>query len=158
VTRTRAGDPLASWSALVAVYQSVLHDVVGALEEHARMDSGEFSLLALLERAEPPHRASLGDLQRAMHPRYSQSGFSRLVQRMERDGLVARGPDPVDGRATTVVTTRVGRARYATANAVYTDALRRAFGRHLRADEHATLTNLLEQLMIVRAAVEDPLS
>ena len=151
MTRTRAGDPLASWSALVAVYQSVLHDVVRALEEHAGMDSGVFSLLALLERSQPPHRAALGELQRAMHPRYSQPGFSRLVQRMERAGLVAREPDPADGRASTVVTTRAGRARYGTANIVYTDALRRAFGRHLRADEHATLTLLLDSVTSRRA-------
>ncbi|HEY3831280.1 MAG TPA: MarR family winged helix-turn-helix transcriptional regulator [Acidimicrobiia bacterium] len=150
MTRTRAAE-LASWSALVAVYQSVLHDVVGALDEHAHMDSGVFSLLALLERSQPPHRAALGDLQRAMHPRYSQPGFSRLVQRMERDGLVARGPDPADGRASTVVTTRAGRARYAVANAIYTDALRDAFGRHLDADEHTRLTRLLDNVTSRRA-------
>ena len=70
------------------------------------MDSGVFSVLAYIERADPPHRMPMSELQRAMHPRYSQPGFSRLVQRMEADGLLERRPDPADRRATIVMTTR----------------------------------------------------
>ena len=51
-----------------------------------------FSTLAYLERARPAHRLPMSELQRAMHPRYSQPGFSRLVQRMEADGLVNTVP------------------------------------------------------------------
>ena len=141
-----AVDPLPSWSALVAVYQSVLHDVVAALDEDAGMDSGVFSALAYLERAQPPHRMPMGDFQRAMHPRYSQPGFSRLVQRMEVDGLVERRPDPADRRATIVVTTRAGRRQFTAANAVYVDALGASFGRHLDPVEHARLASLLAEV------------
>jgi DNA-binding MarR family transcriptional regulator len=149
VTR-RSVDALTSWSALVTVYQAVLHDVVGALERDAGMDSGVFSVLALLERAQPPHRMPMAELQRAMHPRYSQPGFSRAVQRMEVDGLVSRHADPADGRATIVVTTRSGRSRYDAANGVYAAALRESFGRHLHGDEHAELTELLGRVMARR--------
>ncbi|MDQ1475457.1 MAG: hypothetical protein QOE62_686 [Actinomycetota bacterium] len=142
-----ADDPLASWSALVTVYQSVLHDVVAALEREAGLDSGVFSALAYLERAEPPHRLPMGELQRAMHPRYSQPGFSRLVQRMEADGLVERRSDPADRRATIIVTTRAGRKQFRTANLVYTDALGVSFGRHLRDDEHARLATVLTRVV-----------
>ncbi|MCU1465679.1 MAG: transcriptional regulator [Actinomycetia bacterium] len=148
---THADDPLASWSALVTVYQSVLHDVVAALEQEAGLDSGVFSALAYLERAEPPHRLPMGELQRAMHPRYSQPGFSRLVQRMEADGLVERRSDPADRRATVIVTTRAGRKQFRTANVVYTDALRVSFGRHLRDDEHAKLATVLTRVVDQRA-------
>ena len=143
---SRDSAPLASWTALVDVYQSVLHYVVGALERDAAMDSGVFSVLALLARAQPPHRAPLADLQRAMYPRYSQPGLSRLVQRMEADGLVTREADPADGRASVVVTTRHGRRRHDEANAVYRAVLRRSFGRHLSGDEHAALTALLDSV------------
>jgi DNA-binding MarR family transcriptional regulator len=151
VTEARAAhddteDQLASWSALVTVYQSVLHDVVAALERDAGLDSGVFSALAYLERAQPPHRLPMGELQQAMHPRYSQPGFSRLVQRMEADGLVERRSDPADRRATIVVTTRAGRKQFRTANVVYTDALRVSFGRHLRDDEHAKLATMLTRV------------
>jgi DNA-binding MarR family transcriptional regulator len=126
-----ADEQLEAWSALVAVYQAVLHDIVRALEDDAGMDSGVFSALAYLARAEPPGRMRLSELVELMHPRYSQPGLSRLVQRMEADGLVARRADPDDGRATVLFTTRAGRARFARADAVYSDAVREHFGRHL---------------------------
>ncbi len=129
------------------MYQSVLHDVVAALDQEAGLDSGVFSALAYLERAEPPHRLPMATLQRAMHPRYSQPGFSRLVQRMEADGLVERRSDPDDRRATIIVTTRAGRKQFRAANTVYMDALRIAFGRHLRDEEHSRLAALLTRVV-----------
>src|SRR6185436_17602184 len=102
-----------------------------------------FSALAYLERADPPHRMAMAELQRALHPRYSQPGFSRLVQRMEADGLVERRADPTDRRATVVATTRAGRKQFAAANEVYVATLRAAFGRHLKADEHEQLVAVL---------------
>src|SRR3954465_2560794 len=128
-----AEEQLDAWSALVGVYQSVLHDVVRALENDAGLDSGVFSALAYLERAEPRGRMRLGELQELMHPRYSQPGLSRLVQRMEADGLVERSPDPDDGRASLLVLTRAGRTRFDRADTVYKAALREHFGRHLTA-------------------------
>jgi DNA-binding MarR family transcriptional regulator len=136
-------EPLESWSALVNVYQAVLHDVVAALDHETGIDSGVFSALAYLERAEPPHRLPMGELQRAMHPRYSQPGFSRLVQRMEADGLVERRADRTDRRATIIVTTRAGRKQFREANAVYVAALHTSFGRHLHPNEHARLATVL---------------
>jgi DNA-binding MarR family transcriptional regulator len=146
-----ADDPLPSWSALVTVYQAVLHDVVAALDRRAGMDSGVFSALAYLARAQPPHRLPMAELQRSMHPRYSQPGFSRLVQRMAADALVERHPDPDDRRATIVVTTRAGRKQFERANAVYVAALRTSFGRHLDAGEHTRLAALLSGISARRA-------
>lgn len=143
---------LGSWSALVTVYQSVLHDVVAALDDEAGMDSGVFSALAYLERAQPPHRMAMSELQRAMHPRYSQPGFSRLVQRMEADGLVERRPDPDDRRATFVIMTRAGRAQFRAANAVYEATLREHFGRHLNTTDHTRLTTILNRVTTRRAS------
>jgi DNA-binding MarR family transcriptional regulator len=148
-----ANDAPPSWSALVAVYQSVLHEVVAALEHDAATDSGVFSALAYLARAQPPNRMPMAELQRAMHPRYSQPGFSRLVQRMEADGLVERRPDPGDRRAMIVRMTPAGRKQFREANAVYVDALRGAFGRHLRDDEHARLETILTRIAQRRSKI-----
>jgi DNA-binding MarR family transcriptional regulator len=134
---------LDAWSALVSVYQSVLHDVVRALENDAGLDSGVFSALAYLARAEPAGRMRLSELRDLMHPRYSQPGLSRLVQRMEADGLVERRADPGDGRATVLVMTRAGRARFAKADAVYTAAVREEFGRHLTTAQAQALETAL---------------
>jgi DNA-binding MarR family transcriptional regulator len=144
-------DPLEVWSSLVAVYQGVLHDVVSALAEQAGIDSGVFSALAYLERADPPHRMGMSELQRHLHPRYSQPGLSRLVSRMEADGLVQRRRDRVDGRAAVLVSTAAGRRAYTRANAVYTDAVNEHFGRHLTRQERTDLAAALSQVVERRA-------
>jgi DNA-binding MarR family transcriptional regulator len=128
-----------------------LHDVVRALENDAGLDSGVFSALAYLARAEPAGRLRLSVLQELMHPRYSQPGLSRLVQRMETDGLVERRSDSDDGRATVLVMTRAGRARFAKADAVYTAALRDEFGRHLSAGQARALEAALRPVARGRA-------
>jgi DNA-binding MarR family transcriptional regulator len=139
------------WSTLVRVYQGVLHDVVSELGERAGMDSGVFSALAYLERSDPPHRLAMSELQGLLNPRYSQPGFSRLVARMEVDGLVERRRDPLDGRAAILVTTRAGRRAYARANAVYDSAVHEHFGRHLNAKDGAAVTGLLHRVLERRA-------
>jgi DNA-binding MarR family transcriptional regulator len=145
---------LQAWSALVAAYFSVLSDVVGRLEREAAMDSGVFSALAFLDRA-PGRRMRLSELHDAMRYRYSQPGLSRLVQRMERDGLVARRPDPKDGRGAVVVTTKRGRTRYSKANEVYLDALAEHFGRYLEHDEAVQLASVLGLLVARRTTGRD---
>jgi DNA-binding MarR family transcriptional regulator len=151
----KQGDDLRAWSALVTVYQSVLHDVVRALEDEAGIDSGMFSVLAHLERATPAGRRPLGELQALMHPRYSQPGLSRLVQRMDAARLVRRRPDPDDGRAAHVEITGSGRARFAQANVVYARAVQREFGAHLDPRRRDALVADLEQITDRR---ERPLS
>ena len=145
-------DPLAAWSALVTLYQAVLHDVVGRLGDEAGMDSGVFSALAYLERAEPSHRMRLSELQRHMSPRYSQPGLSRLVQRMEADGLVARAArsrrrprrDPRDH-------TRRSDAPTRRANRSYEAAVTEHFGRHLGAHDGARIEAVVTRVLAARA-------
>jgi DNA-binding MarR family transcriptional regulator len=142
---------LQAWSSVVAVYQSVLHDVVRALEGDAGLDSGVFSALAYLSRAEPAGRLRMSDLHDLMYPRYSQPGLSRLTQRMEVDGLVERHADPDDGRAAVVVMTGAGRVRFARGDAVYRAAIREHFGRYLSAAETRALESALRPVMQGRA-------
>jgi DNA-binding MarR family transcriptional regulator len=132
------------WSALVAVYQPVLREVVRALETEAGIDSGAYSALAYLDRA--GGRMPLRDLQDLMRARYSQPGLSRLVQRLERDGLVERAVDAGDRRATTLALTRAGRRRYQRAHTTYVAALDEHLGRSVTAEQASELAAELEAL------------
>lgn len=145
-------DDLETWSALVAVYQAVLHDVVGALEGEAQIDSGMFSALAHVERS--GGSIPLAELQQLMYPRYSQPGLSRLVQRMEADGLVERRIDTADKRAITVRLTRTGRTRFQRADAVYRAAVDQHFLAHLNAGERERLASQLQQVLTRRATTD----
>jgi DNA-binding MarR family transcriptional regulator len=137
------------WSALVAVYQPVLRDVVAALERDAGIDSGAYSVLAYLDQAGAPMR--LRELQALMRVRYSQPGLSRLVQRMERDGVVERRVDPDDGRATFVALTRTGRSRFRRAHEIYAAALDEHLGRNVTPAAAAELARALDAVATARA-------
>jgi DNA-binding MarR family transcriptional regulator len=136
------------WTALVAVYQPVLRDVVTVLERDAGIDSGTYSALAYLDQA--GGRMRLRDLHDLMRVRYSQPGLSRLVQRMAEDGSVERRVDPEDGRGTIVSLTRAGRTRFRRAHDVYTAALDEHLGAHLSASDARALTAALEALAKAR--------
>jgi DNA-binding MarR family transcriptional regulator len=136
------------WRALVDVYQPVLREVVVELERDAGIDSGTYSVLAYLQRAGGAMR--LSELQALMRVRYSQPGLSRLVQRMETDGLVERVDDPDDRRAVTVRLTRAGRARTRSARAVYDRALEHHLGAFVGAADARALRALLERIAAAR--------
>ena len=130
------------WTALVGVYQPVLREVVDALERDAGIDSGTYSALAYLDQA--GGRMRIGDLHTLLRVRYSQPGLSRLVQRMERDGIVERRIDPEDRRGTVVSLTRTGRTRFRRAHDVYAAALDEHLGRDVPDATVASLTRALE--------------
>ncbi len=136
--------------ALVDVYQPVLRAVVTDLERDAGIDSGTYSVLGYLDRAGGSMR--LSELQTLLRVRYSQPGLSRLVQRMEIDGLVDRVEVPDDGRATTVRLTRSGRTRTRTARAVYDRALEHHLGAFVTAADARRLVDVLERVASARAS------
>jgi DNA-binding MarR family transcriptional regulator len=132
------------WTAIVAVYQPVLREVVAALERDAGIDSGAYSVLAYLDQA--GGRLPLRELHELMRVRYSQPGLSRLVQRLEADGTVERRVDPDDRRATTVALTRAGRLRFRRAHDVYVAALDDHLGQSVAGSAATTLATALEDL------------
>jgi DNA-binding MarR family transcriptional regulator len=136
------------WRAIVDVYQPVLREIVTELEGEAGIDSGAYSVLAYLDRA--GGSMPLGKLQGLMRVRYSQPGLSRLVQRLEGDGLVVRDVNPGDRRATTVSLTRAGRARTRAARAVYERAIEHHLGAYVDATDAQILVNLLERVARTR--------
>jgi DNA-binding MarR family transcriptional regulator len=144
-------DDLEPWPAFVDVYQSVLHDVVDALEHRGGIDSGTYSVLAHLDRVRPSGRIPMAILQQLMYPRYSQPGLSRLVQRMEAAGLVERRVDPADGRATMLHVTKVGRSRYRRAHKVYARAVTDHFLAHLSRADILQLARQLRAVLEARA-------
>lgn len=66
----------------------------------------EYDVLYTLSKCDRPQRIS--DLGR--HVLLSQPALSRLVERLEERGLLARCEDPGDGRAVQVSLTEAGRA------------------------------------------------
>ena len=103
---------LDEWHALLARHATVC----GALEAELRRrhDLGVSEFEALERLATGPQGKCRGvELTEAVH--LSQSAASRLVARMERDGLVERTTCPDDRRAIFIALTDAGRQRYSEA-------------------------------------------
>lgn len=94
----------------------------------------------LVEAGEPLPLGQLADRLRCV-----RSNVTQLIDRLEADGLVARAPDPNDGRARLAVVTLLGRERYVEGARLQRDA-ERAFFAALSPEEADHLAVLVRKL------------
>jgi DNA-binding MarR family transcriptional regulator len=76
----------------------------------------------------------------------SKSGFTALVDRMERDGLVARRADPDDRRATRVVLTPLGEKRLSEVSAHHRGVVRRIWTSRVEEGEAGAIVSALQRV------------
>jgi DNA-binding MarR family transcriptional regulator len=88
-------DEYEAWNALLQLNQLVLRSLDAALEATDDISVTEFDVLITLYNA-PSRRLGMTALAQAVL--LSPSGLTHLVTRLERNRLLARSPDPEDGR------------------------------------------------------------
>lgn len=79
-----------------------------AFDDH-QLEAGEFDVLAALRRSGSPYALSPGRL--ATETLVTSGTMTNRLDRLERDGLITRAPDPVDRRGVIVQLTTAGRDR-----------------------------------------------
>jgi DNA-binding MarR family transcriptional regulator len=94
------------------------------LQERHRLSLSEYDVLVQISAA-PGGEIRMCDLADAVM--LSRSGLSRLVERLERSGLVHRRRADDDGRATMASITDTGLERLAEATPTHLDGVRRLF-------------------------------
>src|SRR4051795_324202 len=77
---------------------------------------------------------------------YSKSGFTRVVDRMGKGGLLRRVRPENDRRSILIVLTDQGRDTMERARSYHRDGIERHFSQHLSAHEVKTLTRALEKI------------
>ena len=85
----------------------------------------------------------------------SRSGTTRLVDRLERDGLIARENCEDDGRGSFAVITERGAELLSQARATHLDGVRERFLRHFGEEELRMLASAWERVLPGSAAIED---
>jgi DNA-binding MarR family transcriptional regulator len=110
----------------------------------------EFDVLAALRRAGEPYELSPGQL--TAETLVTSGTMTNRIDRLEHRSLVARRPDPSDGRGVLVRLTDDGRALVDTA---LKDLLARERGLLAELDD-ASLTSLAAQLRRLVAPFDDP--
>lgn len=102
-------DLAAAWHELSVSYHRVLCALDRELQAGHQISSSEFEVLELLWDAED-HKLRMSDLAGAVH--LSQSALSRVVARLEKDGLVQRTMCTADRRSVFTALTPAGERRY----------------------------------------------
>jgi DNA-binding MarR family transcriptional regulator len=126
--RDTAGQELEVWAALEHVQATIARALDRALERKHGLSLHGFELLEAAGSA-PAQRLRMSEL--AARLPLTASGVTRLVARLERDGLVARVDCPEDGRVTYAQLSGPGRAMLHAAaethNAILRDLLHQHF-------------------------------
>jgi DNA-binding MarR family transcriptional regulator len=115
---------LSAWRGFLRVHSSLLRRLDAELTSANDLPLRSYEVLLLLDDA-PENRLRMSDLSRSVL--LSPSGVTRLVDRLERDGLVTRQRCPEDGRGYNAVLTAAGVARLREARATHLGGVRRLF-------------------------------
>lgn len=144
----RRADPVAAWESLFRAQVAVLRRLA-AEDIWDELSLREYDVLFTLSSAEAG-QLRLVELNDSIL--LSQPSLSRMVERLEQRGLVARRPSPGDRRGTLVCLTEQGRAAQRRTGARHAASIRRLLGAALDADQLDQLTRLTE---VVRAAARE---
>lgn len=140
---SRATERAAAWAALLRVHAAVLPKLERELAATG-LPLSWYDVLLELDAA-PGRRLRMSELGGRVV--LSRERVSRVVDDLEKAGLVARERNPDDGRSTFAVLTEAGRARLRAAAPTYLAAIERHFTRHLGAAERTALTSALVRVL-----------
>ena len=134
---------LDAWRALLRAHSELIRTLDRELEADQGLPITFFDVLAQLTQA--GGRLRMSELADAVI--LSRSGVTRLVDRMERTGLVKREHCPTDRRAMYTTITPVGKRALAKAWPVHLRGVAEHFGRHLSDEEAKTLAAALGRMV-----------
>lgn len=131
-----------AWEALHRAQIAVQRDLRQAFPDEG-VSQTEYDVLLNLSRA-PGARLRIRDLHR--HLLISQPSVSRLIERMERRGMVSRCADADDARGTVVELTPGGRDLFRRVGTRFARRISERVGERLTDDEARELLRLSEKL------------
>jgi DNA-binding MarR family transcriptional regulator len=137
------------WGCLLRGHAAVRRSVAARLQENHGLTINDYEALLLLSRAEGRSLRRV-DLAKALQ--LSASGVTRLLEGLERQGLVARALCEKDGRVTYAVLTRMGQTKLEQASGSHVAAVRAVFEERYTRAELDTLARLLARLHADAAA------
>ena len=133
-----------AWKAFLRAQSSVLTTLEDELQHERGLSLTAYEVLLHLSRA-PAEGLRMQEL--ARRSVLSKSGLTRLIDRMEKDGLVARRACPSDRRGTFAVITDAGREAQARAAPVHLRGVREHFASHLTEEEARAVRDALSKMI-----------
>ena len=136
-------DRVAPWAALLRVHAAVLPKLEQALAAQ-QMPLAWYDVLLELNAA-PDRRLRMSEL--GARVVLSRERVSRVVDELERAGLVRRERNPDDRRSLFAVLTPEGRARLRAAAPVYLEGIERHYTGHLADEEIRVISVALQRVL-----------
>jgi DNA-binding MarR family transcriptional regulator len=133
-----------TWGALLKVHAALVPRLDRELQEAHGLPLTWYDVLLELNSA-PGRRLTMGQL--GSVAAVSRTRVSRVVDELVRAGLVARQPNPDDGRSAFAALTPAGRAALRKAAPTYVAAVHREFADHLTAHEGEVLAAALRKVL-----------
>ena len=133
-----------AWARFFVTSALILDDVERALKEAKLPPLAWYDLLWILENAEDGRMRMHELAGRVVLSRYN---VTRLADRMEKEGLIARERCEEDRRGAYCVITAVGRALRKKMWPVYKGRIDACFGEHITLEEARALTAMLEKIL-----------
>jgi DNA-binding MarR family transcriptional regulator len=137
-------EELGAWRGLLRVHSALVKELDAELLAKHALPLTSYEVLINLQAA-PGRRRRMAEL--ADSVLLSRSGMTRLVDRLERDGLLARDVCSSDGRGTFAVLTDKGEDLLTRARATHLDGVRDLFLRHFDRAELQVLRTLWERVL-----------
>lgn len=134
--RELSSDERTAWLGLLDVYNRVVKELDQELEREHGLSLSTYSVLASLTRS-PEGELRMSEL--ADRVLISRPGMTRLIERLERDGLVARRRCETDSRQVYAAITERGLERLGEATPSHFDGVRARFFDKLTATQTRTL-------------------
>jgi DNA-binding MarR family transcriptional regulator len=135
---------LEAWRLLLTAHARLIAAVDARLSAEDRIPLQSYDVL--IELYEAQNRSlRMSDL--AQRVLLSRSGLTRLVDRLENEGLLRREIDPQDRRGFFAVLTDAGLAAMRAAWPVYQAGIVEHFARHLSDDDAAALARMLSRMI-----------
>ena len=135
---------LAAWRAFINAHASVIDRIEQKLAEAEQLPLTSYDVLVALAEA-PNRRLRMNDLARKVVV-LSRSGVTRLVDRLEAEGLLSRERTAADRRGAYAVITDKGLAALDRARPIYARGIAQHFARHLSDAEVRVLTSALQRI------------
>ena len=133
-----------AWAALLKSHARLLERINRQVTAEGELPLEWYDVLLTLENA-PDRRMRMSELAEAVL--FSRSGLTRLVDRLEKAGLLRREAVPTDRRGAYAVLTPQGEETRRKAWPVYRNAIAQNFARRLSEEEAGTLADLLRRAL-----------
>jgi DNA-binding MarR family transcriptional regulator len=141
--RGTADGELDAWRGLLRAHSSIAKRLDAALEEAHNLPLRAYEVLHYLQQT-ARGRMRMSDL--AEQAQLSRSGLTRLVDRLERDGLLSRCSCDHDARGAYACLTEIGRERLGAARTTHMRVVREHFLSRFSKRELTALTEMWNRI------------